>query len=127
MTLRITVLPKQTVLPACHDGSDFSIPQLLLGTIVENGRRLIWWPGHKAWFSRGESKWYPGELFVDTPNDRTFPRARLELPRTPIKRIFQSKDAQKFVRAAFTDEEAVMLALDPSKTIEVRSVGRSRR
>jgi hypothetical protein len=127
VTLRITVLPEQIILPARRDGSDFNIPQLLLGTIVESGRRLIWWPGHKEWFSRGESKWYPGELIVDVPHDRTYPPTRLELPRTPIKRIFQSKDAQKFVRAAFTDEEAVMLALDPSKTIEVRSVGRSRR
>lgn len=124
--LRVKVLRKQVVLPALRDGSDFDVPQLLLGTIVESGRRLIWWPGHKAWLSRGESKWYPGELIVDAPHDRTHPRTRLELPRTPLKRIFRSSVALKFVRCCFTDEEAAVLALDPVKTIEVR-LGRSRR
>jgi hypothetical protein len=125
--LRVRTLPKQILLPACRDGADFGVPQLLLGTIIESGRRLIWWPGHKAWSSRGESKWYPGELFVDAPNDRTYPCTRLELPRTPLRRIFQSDAAQKFVRTSFTDEEAAVLALDPSKTIEVRYTGRCRR
>ena len=118
--LRVRVLPDRTVLPRLRDGADFGVPQLLLATHVESGRRLIWWPGHTSWSSRGESSWYPGELLVDSPNDRTFPHTRLETERQSLARLLKSERAREFIRKNFNDESAVIEAIAADATIEVR-------
>jgi len=114
------MLANRRVLPRLRDGADFGVPQLLLATHTESGRRLIWWPGHTAWSSRGESSWYPGELLVDTPDDRTFPHTRLETERQSLAQLLKSDRGREFIRKNFSDEPAVIKAIAADATIEVR-------
>lgn len=127
MTLMIRVKRKQVILSRERDGADFGVAQRLLAVYVPTGKRLFWWPGHTSWQSRGQSGWNRGVLCVDTTVERTMPASQHE-DKTPGRTLAQVlKNAEAFIRSQFLDEEAVLCAIDPHKTIEVRHTDRRAR